>query len=68
MRLLDIACGVGYGTSLLTERVPQIDSALGINLSEGAIAYARELVRRIASTVRHGFKNRYLTIALQAPA
>ena len=41
-RLLDIACGVGYGTSLLTERVPQIDSALGIDLSEGAIAYARD--------------------------
>ena len=67
-RLLDIACGVGYGTSLLTERVPQIDSALGIDLSEGAIAYARELLRRIASTLRHGFKNRYLTIARQAPA
>ncbi len=41
-RLLDIACGVGYGTSLLSERVPQIDSALGLDLSEGAIAYARD--------------------------
>jgi SAM-dependent methyltransferase len=31
-------------------------------------AHPGSLARRIASTLRHGFKNRYLTLALQAPA
>jgi hypothetical protein len=38
------------------------------NLPAYYLRHPGSLVRRIASTVRHGFKNRYLTIALQAPA
>ncbi len=30
--------------------------------------HPRSLLRRIAATLRHGFKNRYLTVAWQAPA
>jgi len=41
-RLLDIACGVGYGTRLLADRAPQVSSALGIDLAEVAVAYGRE--------------------------
>jgi len=38
-RLLDIACGVGYGTRLLTDRAPQVRSALGVDLAPAAVAY-----------------------------
>ena len=41
-RLLDIACGVGYGTRLLADRSEAALSALGVDISESAIAYARE--------------------------
>ena len=39
-RLLDVACGVGYGTRLLADRAGGVD-ALGIDLSPEAIGYAR---------------------------
>ena len=41
-RLLDIACGVGYGTHLLAERVASATEVVGVDSSPGAIAYARE--------------------------
>ena len=41
-RLLDIACGVGYGTSLLVERVPELNEALGVDIDPDAVAYARQ--------------------------
>lgn len=41
-RLLDMACGVGYGTRLVTDRVPAIELGLGVDRSEDAIGYARE--------------------------
>jgi SAM-dependent methyltransferase len=41
-RLLDIACGVGYGTRLLFDRIADAESALGVDLSEEAVAYARD--------------------------
>lgn len=41
-RILDIACGVGYGTALLAERVDGAASALGVDISPQALAYARE--------------------------
>ena len=48
-RLLDIACGVGYGTRLLADRSEAALSALGVDISESAIAYARE---RYGATLR----------------
>ena len=33
-RLLDLACGVGYGTRLMADRQPGIESALGVDLSK----------------------------------
>jgi len=39
-RLLDLACGVGYGTRILTERGAPGVQALGVDLSAEAIAYA----------------------------
>jgi SAM-dependent methyltransferase len=39
-RLLDIACGVGYGTRLLKDRCPAVSEAVGVDLSEEAIGYA----------------------------
>lgn len=41
-RLLDIACGVGYGTRLLRDENQKVRWALGVDLSEESIAYARE--------------------------
>jgi SAM-dependent methyltransferase len=40
-RLLDIACGVGYGTRQLTDACPGVAEALGVDISEEAIVYAR---------------------------
>lgn len=39
-RLLDIACGVGYGTRLLAERAAGVESALGVDLASDAVEYA----------------------------
>lgn len=41
-RLLDLACGVGYGTRFLTDRAEQLTAALGVDLSESAVRYANE--------------------------
>lgn len=38
--LLDIACGVGYGTHFLASSCPQINQATGVDLSDAAVAYA----------------------------
>ena len=40
-RLLDMACGVGYGTRLLADRRSDISDAVGVDLSDDAVAYAR---------------------------
>lgn len=41
-RLLDCACGVGYGTRRLVDACPAVSEAIGVDLSEEAVAYARE--------------------------
>ncbi len=40
-RLLDAACGVGYGTRLLSDQAPGVE-AHGLDISEQTIAYARK--------------------------
>lgn len=40
-RVLDLACGVGYGTKILADRAGGCAQALGVDLSPDAIAYAR---------------------------
>lgn len=40
--LLDMACGVGYGTSHLISACGQVRQATGVDLSEDAIKYASE--------------------------
>ena len=40
-RLLDLACGVGYGTRILADRAGERVQALGVDLSPEAIAYAK---------------------------
>lgn len=44
-RVLDLACGVGYGADILLEKIydHSIDQYVGIDISKGAIAYAREM-------------------------
>ena len=39
-RALDIACGVGYGTRLLSDENPGLSSCLGVDLSPDAVRYA----------------------------
>lgn len=39
-RLLDLACGVGYGTRALAEARADLTSLTGVDLSEGAVEYA----------------------------
>lgn len=41
-RLLDMACGVGYGTRILTDGSQANVTALGVDISEAAIDYAKE--------------------------
>jgi SAM-dependent methyltransferase len=41
-RLIDCACGVGYGTRHLVEAAPQVTQAIGLDLSRSTIAYANE--------------------------
>ncbi len=41
-RLLDIACGVGYGTRLLADEAREVSEAVGVDLSEEVISYARD--------------------------
>lgn len=41
-RLLDIACGVGYGTRHVSQRAEGLTLALGVDVSESAVGYARE--------------------------
>jgi SAM-dependent methyltransferase len=45
-RLLDIACGVGYGTRLLADDAPGVSRAVGVDVSEDAVAYARRRYAR----------------------
>ena len=40
--VLDIACGVGYGTSFLAEKNKNIHSITGVDISAGAIQYAKK--------------------------
>jgi SAM-dependent methyltransferase len=40
-RAIDIACGVGYGTRILVDERPEIEAALGVDISDEAIAYAK---------------------------
>jgi 2-polyprenyl-3-methyl-5-hydroxy-6-metoxy-1,4-benzoquinol methylase len=40
-RVLDVACGVGYGSKILSDRSPAAEIRAA-DISEGAIAYARE--------------------------
>lgn len=40
-RLLDLACGVGYGTRLIADARPDLDDLLGVDLSAEAVAYAQ---------------------------
>jgi SAM-dependent methyltransferase len=39
--LLDMACGVGYGTAMLASGNPQISKAVGVDVSQAAVDYAR---------------------------
>ncbi len=41
-RLLDIACGVGYGTHLMAKKVDDMVESIGVDLSQEAIEYARQ--------------------------
>ena len=40
-RVLDIACGVGYGSEILLKQNPNIDSLIGIDIDKDSIAYAK---------------------------
>lgn len=41
-RVLDIACGVGYGTRLLADEIEGNRVAIGVDISDESIDYARE--------------------------
>jgi 2-polyprenyl-3-methyl-5-hydroxy-6-metoxy-1,4-benzoquinol methylase len=41
-RLIDCACGVGYGTYHLVEHAAQVTEAIGLDLSQSTIDYATE--------------------------
>ena len=40
--VLDIACGVGYGTRSLIDKCPNLSQAHGVDISASAIAYAQK--------------------------
>src|SRR5580700_1978735 len=39
-RVLDLACGVGYGTRLVADRAAAVTEAVGVDLANDAVAYA----------------------------
>ena len=41
-RVLDMACGVGYGSRLLADAVAPGGTVTGVDIDDGAIAYAKE--------------------------
>jgi 2-polyprenyl-3-methyl-5-hydroxy-6-metoxy-1,4-benzoquinol methylase len=41
-RLLDLACGVGYGTRLVADEAAGVERALGVDLAPEAVTYARD--------------------------
>jgi SAM-dependent methyltransferase len=53
-RLLDMACGVGYGTRLLADEAAGVQSALGVDLDERALAYAAQRYGRPGVEFRRG--------------
>ena len=40
-RVLDLACGVGYGSEILLKQNPNIEELVGIDMCEETIAYAK---------------------------
>ena len=40
--MLDLACGVGYGTRALADARPDLVTLLGVDVAPGAVDYARE--------------------------
>lgn len=40
-RVLDLACGVGYGTRILADAHPECVEVVGVDLASSAVAYAR---------------------------
>jgi SAM-dependent methyltransferase len=67
-RILDIACGVGYGSRLLSDRAPAGTEVLGVDLSEAAIAHARHhygqqgLSYAVSDALRFGDEQGFNTI------
>lgn len=41
-RLLDLACGVGYGTRLVADEQPSVAQAIGVDVAPAAVAYAQD--------------------------
>ncbi len=41
-RLLDLACGVGYGTRLVADEAPGVVEAIGVDIAPAAVAHAEE--------------------------
>lgn len=41
-RLLDMACGVGFGTRLVADACPALDEAIGVDVDPEAVRYARD--------------------------
>ena len=58
-RLLDIACGVGYGTRLLRDENRQVRFALGVDLCQESVAYARQRYGRDGVEYRVGDAMRF---------
>lgn len=40
--VLDISCGCGYGTYMLTQKTPNADHIIGVDISQEAIDYANQ--------------------------
>ncbi len=53
-RVLDLACGVGYGTRILSDHGAGVVSALGVDISADAVAYASQRYANERTSYRHG--------------
>lgn len=66
-RVLDIACGVGYGSEILLKRNPNIDELVGIDICESTIKYAKanynflETEYYVDDALNPNLKNKYGT-------
>src|SRR5215475_551205 len=62
LRVADVGCGVGYGSSLLRDSCPAV---IGIDIDEDAVETARKMFGRDSLEFKHGDATQFLRSRLE---